>query len=63
MTLKLVTESLLTANNIDIQDVLISLDDLCSDNLDFADFYFQSRVYESWSLENRIIKEGHYHSD
>ncbi|QCI25031.1 metalloprotease TldD [Buchnera aphidicola (Rhopalosiphum padi)] len=63
MTLKLVSESLLTANKINHQDVFSCLEEFCSHNIDYGDFYFQSRIYESWSLENRIIKEGDYHLD
>ncbi|QCI21689.1 metalloprotease TldD [Buchnera aphidicola (Hyadaphis tataricae)] len=63
MTLELVTESLLTLNKINNQDLFISLEELCKRKIDYGDFYFQSHLHESWSLENRIIKEGNYHSD
>ncbi|QCI16065.1 metalloprotease TldD [Buchnera aphidicola] len=63
MTFELVTESLLTENKINHEDLFIALEDLCTSNLDYGDFYFQSRLHESWFLENGIIKEGVYHSD
>ncbi|QCI20532.1 metalloprotease TldD [Buchnera aphidicola (Brachycaudus cardui)] len=63
MTFELVSESLLTANKINQQDLLASLEELCMRKLDYGDLYFQSHLYESWSLENGIIKEGNYHSD
>jgi len=33
---------------------------LLSDKTDLADLYFQSARYESWTLEDRIIKNGSY---
>ncbi|AYN24675.1 metalloprotease TldD [Buchnera aphidicola] len=63
MTLELVSESLLTANKINHQDIFSSLEEFCTHNIDYGDFYFQSRFCESWLLENRIIKEGDYHLD
>ncbi|QCI17790.1 metalloprotease TldD [Buchnera aphidicola (Acyrthosiphon lactucae)] len=63
MTFELVSESLLTANKINHQDIFVSLEDLCTSKIDYGDFYFQSHLHESWTLENGIIKEGNYHSD
>lgn len=63
MTLELVSESLLTANKINYQDIFSCLEEFYTYNIDYGDFYFQSRICESWSLENRIIKEGSYHLD
>ncbi|QCI22841.1 metalloprotease TldD [Buchnera aphidicola] len=63
MTFELVTENLLSANQINSQDIFISLEELCKRKLDYGDLYFQSHIHESWSLENGIIKEGNYHSD
>lgn len=63
MTFKLVTESLLTENKINHEDLCIALEELCMRNIDYGDIYFQSNLYECWSLENGIIKEGNYHSD
>ncbi|AWH90398.1 metalloprotease TldD [Buchnera aphidicola (Melanaphis sacchari)] len=63
MTLELVSEHLLTSNNIKHQDILSSLEDLRIRNSDYGDLYFQSRLCESWVLEKSIIKEGNYHLD
>lgn len=63
MTFELVGESLLINNQINYQDVFMALEDLCASNIDYGDCYFQSHIYESWFLENSIIKEGKYHSD
>ncbi|ANZ22601.1 protease TldD [Buchnera aphidicola (Diuraphis noxia)] len=63
MTVELVTESLLTVNKINHQDIFICLEELCKRKIDYGDFYFQSHLYESWHLENGIIKEGSCHSD
>ncbi|QCI24453.1 metalloprotease TldD [Buchnera aphidicola (Muscaphis stroyani)] len=63
MTVKKVTESLLTRNKINHQDLFVSLEELCKNNIDYGDLYFQSHLHESWFLENGIVKEGSYHSD
>ncbi|QCI23923.1 metalloprotease TldD [Buchnera aphidicola (Macrosiphoniella sanborni)] len=63
MTFELVGESLLINNQINYQDVFMALEDLCTRNIDYGDCYFQSHIYESWFLEDSIIKEGTYHSD
>ncbi|WP_348769356.1 metalloprotease TldD [Buchnera aphidicola] len=63
MTLELVSESLLTSNKLNHQNLLEILEDISIHGLDYGDLYFQSRIYESWVLENRIIKEGVYHLD
>ncbi|QCI21115.1 metalloprotease TldD [Buchnera aphidicola (Hyperomyzus lactucae)] len=63
MTFELVTESLLTENKINHQDLSVALEELCTYQLDYGDLYFQSHLHESWFLENGIIKEGSYHSD
>ncbi|ALD15336.1 protease TldD [Buchnera aphidicola (Aphis glycines)] len=63
MTLELVSESLLTSNKLNRQDLFEILEDISTHGLDYGDLYFQSRVCESWILENRIIKEGFCHFD
>ncbi|KAF0713796.1 Metalloprotease TldD, partial [Aphis craccivora] len=63
MTLELVSESLLTLNKLNRQNLSEILEDISTHNLDYGDLYFQSRICESWVLENRIIKEGFYHLD
>ncbi|QFQ32217.1 metalloprotease TldD [Buchnera aphidicola] len=63
MTLELVSESLLTSNKLNRQDLFEILEDISNHGLDYGDLYFQSRICESWILENRIIKEGFCHFD
>jgi TldD protein len=63
MTLKIVSESLLTANKITQEDIFSCLEQFFTHDIDYGDLYFQSRIHESWSLENGIIKEGNYHLD
>ncbi|WP_437608495.1 metalloprotease TldD [Erwinia sp. V71] len=63
MTLNLVSEQLLTANNINHQDLFTLLGQLSERRLDYADLYFQASYHESWVLEDRIIKDGSYHID
>jgi TldD protein len=63
MSLNLVSEQLLTANNINQQDLYALLGQLSERRLDYADLYFQSSYHESWVLEDRIIKDGSYHID
>lgn len=63
MTWELVSESLLTSNKLSRKDLSETLEDISTHNLDYGDLYFQSRICESWVLENQIIKEGFYHLD
>lgn len=63
MTLLLVTEELLAANKISNEDVSGLLGQLAERRIDYADLYFQSTYHESWSLEDRIIKEGDWSID
>ncbi len=63
MTLNLVSEHLLTANNIKQQDVFSLLGQLSERRLDYADLYFQSSYHESWGLEDGIIKDGSWNID
>ena len=58
MSLNLVSEQLLTANNINQQDLFTLLGQLSERRLDYADLYFQSSYHESRVLEDRIIKDG-----
>lgn len=63
MILDLVTEQLLLSNNINKQDIFLVLSDLSKKKFNYADLYFQSILYESWILEDKIIKEGVYNID
>lgn len=63
MSLNLVSERLLTANNINQADLFSLLGMLSERKLDYADLYFQSSIHESWVLEDRIIKDGSWNID
>ncbi|PLV61514.1 metalloprotease TldD [Erwinia sp. B116] len=63
MSLNLVSEQLLTANNISHSDLFSILGQLSERKLDYADLYFQASYHESWVLEDRIIKDGSYNID
>lgn len=63
MKLNLVSEQLLTANNITQQDLARLLSQLSERRLDYGDLYFQASYHESWGLEDHIIKEGSWHID
>ncbi|MEE3651465.1 MULTISPECIES: metalloprotease TldD [unclassified Brenneria] len=63
MSLSFVSEQLLTANKLNLQDLSSVLGLLNERRLDYADLYFQSSYHESWVLEDRIIKDGSYHID
>ncbi|CCP05388.1 Protein tldD [Erwinia amylovora MR1] len=63
MSLNLVSEQLLTANNVSQSDLFSLLGQLSERKLDYADLYFQSSFHESWVLEDRIIKDGSYNID
>lgn len=63
MSLKLVSEQLLSVNGLNHQDLFAILGQLADRRLDYADLYFQSSYHESWVLEDRIIKEGSYNID
>lgn len=63
MSLRLVSEHLLTANKLTQQDLHDVLSQMTERHLDYGDLYFQSSYYEAWVLEDRIIKEGSYSID
>ncbi|MCX8958583.1 metalloprotease TldD [Erwinia psidii] len=63
MSLNLVSEQLLTANNINQADLFSVLGQLSERKLDYADLYFQSSFHEAWVLEDRIIKDGSWNID
>lgn len=63
MIITQVSERLLNPNNLSHQDLLNLLDILSSRQIDFGDLYFLSGYYESWSLEDRIIKNASFHRD
>ncbi|MWN04911.1 metalloprotease TldD [Gilliamella sp. Pas-s95] len=63
MTLTQVSERLLNPNNLSQQDLLYLLDMLSSRQIDFGDLYFLSGYYESWLIEDGIIKNASFHRD
>ncbi|MTD37876.1 metalloprotease TldD [Erwinia sp. CPCC 100877] len=63
MSLKLVSEQLLSAHGLNHQDLFSILGQLSERRLDYGDLYFQSSYHESWILEDRIIKDGSYNID
>lgn len=63
MNLTLVSEQLLTANQLSHSDLFNVLGQLSERRLDYADLFFQSSYHESWVLEDSIIKEGSYNID
>ena len=58
-----VSERLLHPNNLNQQDIANLLDMLSSRKIDFGDLYFLSGYYESWLLEDSIIKNASFHRD
>lgn len=63
MPIKQVTERLLTANGLQVNDLETLLGQAMSSGADFADLYFQSARSESWVLENRQVKSGSHSID
>ncbi|WP_343153358.1 metalloprotease TldD [Buchnera aphidicola (Mindarus keteleerifoliae)] len=58
--LNVVSKNLLFNNNINYQDLFNILSDIFEKKVDYTDLYFQSKLKESWILEDRIIKNGIY---
>lgn len=63
MIVNQVSERLLNPNNLSQKDLMHLLDMLSARQIDFGDLYFLSGYYESWSLEDRIIKNASFHRD
>ncbi|WP_367670688.1 metalloprotease TldD [Sodalis-like secondary symbiont of Drepanosiphum platanoidis] len=60
MNLTIAEEHLLTNNNLKKEDILFLLEKTNNYHSNYSEFYFQSKFYESWILENKIIKNGSY---
>jgi Predicted Zn-dependent proteases and their inactivated homologs len=58
-----VSDRLLTANNLSQNDVINLLDILAARQIDYGDLYFSSGYYESWTLEDKIIKSANFHQN
>lgn len=63
MSLTTVTEQLLLANQLNQQDLFNVLEEMSAHRLDYADLYFQSSTYETWTMEDSMIKGGSYNID
>lgn len=63
MLLTQVTDRLLTANDLTSNDLARLLDILSTRQIDYGDLYFSSGSYESWVLEDNIIKSASFHRD
>lgn len=55
-----VETELLTDSQLDQHFLQQTLTNICSQQIDFADLYFQASSHESWMLEDGIVKEGSY---
>ena len=58
-----VEDHLLKANSIDLSYIEKMLGRLNSTNIDFGDIYFQKRISESWSIDDRAVKNGSFSID
>jgi len=54
---------LLAPADLDLQKVSRVLESIHQHDVDFADFYFQHSCFESWSLEEGIVKAGTFNID
>ncbi|XBC40605.1 MAG: metalloprotease TldD [Buchnera aphidicola (Nurudea yanoniella)] len=61
MVLDLVTENLLSSNNISYNNLFEILSSISKEQVDYSDLYFQSNNNELWILEDNIVKEGIFH--
>ncbi len=57
-SLAIAQQSILVPAGLNEHDIDRVLDGLLSPSIDAADIYFQNTRYESWLLEDRIIKDG-----
>ncbi|AEI74775.1 Protein tldD [Candidatus Moranella endobia PCVAL] len=58
MSLTLVSDHLLSANNLQYEHLFNLLEQMSARRLDYADLYFKSSYHETWIIEDRIIKKG-----
>src|SRR6185503_15221850 len=54
---------LLAPANLDLDKISRVLASIHAHDIDFADFYFQHSCFESWSLEEGIVKAGTFNID
>lgn len=60
MSFDKICERFLAPAQLQISDLESQLAALNSNQIDYADFYFQSSRHESWLLEDGIVKDGSY---
>lgn len=63
MSFEQVCERFLAPAQLSIEDLQSQIGRICTPNIDYADFYFQSSRHESWVLEDGIVKDGSYNID
>ena len=61
--LDIATADLLNPGGLGEAELVGTLGELMDRHLDLADMYFQASRYESWSLEDGIVKEGSFNID
>jgi TldD protein len=57
------TEVLLAPSDLDIEDLDRALQQLMATRPDFGDVYLQDSCYESWTLDDGIVRAGTYSAD
>ncbi len=57
------SEAFLGTGELDQNDLVTTLESMMSHQIDFAEFYFQSSQFESWMLEDGIVKDASFSSD
>jgi TldD protein len=58
--MNIVEQSLINDSQLDQQFLQDTLANICQNQIDYADLYFQASRHESWMLEDGIVKEGSY---
>ena len=51
-------EQMLAPAGLDMRALQRAMDALMARDLDYADLYFQHTRYETWSVEDGIVREG-----
>jgi len=58
--IKIAKQSLLEPGGLTESDLIKTLENILGNNIDHADLYFQSSHFESWLLEDGIVKDASY---
>jgi len=61
--LNVVTNNLLTPNNLDQNKLTNLLSIITTNNIDYADLYFEHATFESWYLEEGLVKSASFNQD